>query len=834
MGIISDFFRRKRSTQSGTDKLEKPMRPGVVPPAPQDATLSDQKDAVRPAQMDASPPPTEGLSTSPKATISEITKHGASQSPLGIRAMRDKDITDSNIEYLVRRNALAYDQVIRLKKDPWRGGYNLSSLAEELADTSRQLLDWMDFDEQISRALVYSYVFGVAGLYIDVPVNGKDGSKKDPVAKLQKPSSKKISDEKIYNFDNICKKLVPITKKQIKQFWYKDGEIEFWEIYKSGSNIETELIHESRMIHMPFWLLSNDPKGTSALLPQWDPLTDLENANMALIESLIKSSTGIVDLELPTDHSPDADQIGTDVTQEDWDYAEEKFKDIDLMKHFIHPRDWKIDVKSMQKGANPGPYMDNIYKLISSGSRIAKVVLTGAEQGQLTGSEYIIKQYHELIGEWRIEITKHGIAILKRFQEWGVLPEGRIEWTWNPVDTPTQAETALLNRDKATTFFVVSNAIEKWEKMGWKLEVWNGKAIFAKVRRSGEVIGIDAPDIFNVNILEDYKPEQEMLERLEDVHPSEYKQIPVTIPEEGEEEPEEEEPEEEKPKAKPEEEEEDAHHSDKVKITKEIRDKILKDWSITALMEENVGEHVPKFLIALQEMIDDYMKRWTKAMETIGFKDERPPTQEIIRISLKLQMKEKKLTLEIEGGIEDGWGDGWNQTRANLGFPEDWVPGNPASAEYLMANVDTLTAQIKQDVSGEVINAMREGLLKGQRYDEVYRGMRTAGLAWTAKHGPNIVQKMMHEAIVQSGFDAMIESGAMTKEQPFTYVTMGDKRVRPEHAEREGNIYKADMRWELFSEWGCRCRGVPTLAVERAMGRPLTRAEYGAPDAEEI
>ena len=739
----------------------------------------------------------------------------------GMRSLRKTTVSDGSLGDEAVRNPLARHVLDKMFRDPWRGGYTVRSNTGELASMARQLIDSVNLNKYLARCYVYEKVYGVSLLYMTLPgtpLSTDPGDVMSPsaVTKTKVPDD----DAYIYDFSKLIKNVKSLSKKSIaKDPKYEEGEIVSWPLYTNPASTTgisaPKDIHANRVLHMKNWWLSDDPRGQSLLLSIYDALEDMENANVASIESFIKGSTGITSLHLPHEHAPTTGQLNDTVTQEDWEWAEANFKNIDVMKHMVLPRDWEIRVTDMNKGLNPTPYYDNIIKSIAAGSGIAKILLTGAEAGQLTGSEYVIRKYHELVADWRNELEEYILMFLTRFQDWGILPQGEIWLDWNPIDAPSSEQKAKTDQLRSMSMKNFFEGIQTAKGLGWQVVINDGKAYFAKQTRSGDrVQGFEIPDIMKPVLL-DIDINTDQLEDISQVSPSQYADPDPSNLGDGL-----------FPTSS-------AVPQDKVRMAREDKDKIIEVWDIDKLLDVLV----PEYEMVLQEAMNYGVTRWLADFEDVatksGLKDQYDPDVmlETLQGVSKIEFQSAKIMDAYTQMITDSLGSSWDQYMSIMGHNLEFQVGEPWSQEYITINSIPTTNQTYTAIQDKMVGAMREGLRKGESYQDIYNRIKGAGTKYTRDSPGRVVHKMCHEAVNKARIEAAVQSGDASKEKPLVYLTQGDNQVRPEHREREGNLYAPLLMEELLSEWGCRCTSVPSLSIERILGRSLTKTELGEPAA---
>jgi len=717
----------------------------------------------------------------------------------GLRSLRDQDIQVEDFEYFGRRNELAASQIKRIKDDPWRGeGYVLRAENEELEAQARQAIEDLDLDEMMSRALAYEKAFGMALLHIPLPKNAGplDAPPKVEVLKklVAQTLQKRIKPDKTIEFDfgGLIQPAEPLSRLQVEDFeTNKDDKLpEKWQIRSGSDSNETYEIHRSRVIHLKNWWLTNDPYGTSEFLAQYDVLTDLANMNLAMVEAYTKMATGLALLHVP----PSA-------TDEDWQWAQENWKDIDLMSEFIvpdptaNPDDkWSAEILSWGgSGANPDPFVNTIWDRISAVSRMSKVILRGTEAGKLTGSELNYKEYYSVIEVIRKELTRYYSQVFDRLQEWGYLLPGKIWIEWAALDKPSRQEQAKTDLYESQAFKVAVDAVTGL------IDAINGRLIHHQ--EETYVVYLNRENINDV-FPDPNKPE-------EPEEPPETPELPpfpgpggtvITSAVSDY----------------------LATHaaSDKVRLSPEQWDQIRQEWAHpwAHVLDAAIADTLP----GVDEGIDYAVTRWLADLEKI-LRDNGVDARAdydvgpILQEAVKINFNDKKLRKNLEAALETALKDGWDQTMINLNIEVDFSVGMPWAADFLNANVESVVYHISSDLSSKLIEAMQEGLIKGDGYDAITRRIKGARAEY---RDPTYkaVHRVCHAALNTARVRAAEESGDAGPEKPLVYITMGDNKVRPDPP-REIEV--------LLSEWNCRCTCAPSMAIERMLGRSLTLSELG-------
>ena len=719
-------------------------------------------------------------------------------------SLRKKVITDANLERIATRSGIGSGQVYKRMNDPWRNGYEIKTDVDELEAVVRQMFDYCDIETVLSRIFAYMTVYGCGVGYLDLAM-GANEDYDTPVANFPISLVKRVKqgDKYLYDFSQVIRQIVPMSRTQInKVVEYDDGGRPLIYELNWGDKlvVSTKNVHRDRLVMMSNWWLSDDWKGRSVFYPQYDSLEDLEDMNVANVESFIKASVGLLYMTLPGTHISGLDGKfnAEEASADDWDWAESNFVDIDLFKNFLLPSKWGIESAELGASAlNPENYFSQVFKNIASASGISKVILTGAETGQLTGSEYIVQLYHELVADWRSKLNDAMMDIVTRFQVWGILPKGEVTIVFNSLEVLSEKDKSETSLKYAHSFKITAEAILSYKTLGFSVYIDGDHGWMVKTTDSGEVKGFKIPGI-DCNTLEDFD------------------ETKLLIPFESEDERQPDIPIDPEPT-------DSIHGLDAYRLTKEEKDILLTDWSLDDELDSLTQRGEGSLRVAIQNSTDEWLDKFTDEYKALyGSLDETTETELISRM-VTVQYPDREIQESLQSIIDKSMQEGWDKTTALLGFPDDWQPGDPWASTWISANVLDWSQGIKTDINMQMLSAMKDGILKGEGYQKIFKRIEGASGRYTKNNVGKVVHKVVHTALNASRIEAYNRSGVTSDEKPLVYLTVGDERVRPEHVAREGNVYPSDVMEELLSEWNCRCTCIPQLAIERLRGQTEVR-----------
>lgn len=741
----------------------------------------------------------------------------------GIGQLRKEMITDRDIDHKVLRNPVASNQIMRMMEDPFGGGFEIQSDNTKLQDMANQFIKQTKFDKMVQRAYAYSRAYGAGFLFLDLAMRFSEG-REDPVTNFPKSLVKETSLDKNsgtvgYDFSKLIRKVVPMPRKQVKEpvIDKETGEIIAWKVYLKGNWGSDEIIHADRMIHLEHWYMSGTWKGRSWLEPQFNALNDFEDASVTVVETLIKCASGYIYLKIPFKDAlsgslPDIDR--PKVSSADIDKAEEIVKNPHVKKSAVIDQNWDMGAVDMRGGMNPSPFLREIKQAISMGGRIPSIIMSGSEAGQLTGYEWVVKQFHKWVNLQRTNYEEYFFDYLTRFQKWGVLPKGSMRLKWGEIDAPTAKERGELFKLEAQGQATIVNSIEKMANMGWTVAGRDGKGNWIKEDQNGQVWAIPIIGCEMIQI-DDMEAKDLYLEDIGIKYG--YKQVPPN------------------PNQKKEEDDEEGSNSystNSYKLTKEERDKLWKDWGISDILDAQIPSGENSLNTAIWDAFYIYWADITKILADNGIEPVNEQytsqTMEAILDSMEDLPFDEKETIRknLEDMANRALAEGYNDMALKIGFPDSFDPGSEYAKQFLLTNIKPLTNGIKTDITSALERAMADGLSKGFGYQKIFRSMEGATGKYTKSSVGKVVHKVVHNAVNSARIQAGRDGNMIKPGDQLLYITQGDDRVRPEHRAREGNLYSPQEMEVLLSEWACRCTWTYQLAIERLRGQTLGREDF--------
>jgi SPP1 gp7 family putative phage head morphogenesis protein len=242
---------------------------------------------------------------------------------------------------------------------------------------------------------------------------------------------------------------------------------------EGGSPMQRK-VPRSRYIWLANIVAVDDPKGSSILTPIMDQLTIKKNLDWSVGESYFKNASPLHQLELPDD-----------ADQDEFDEADEKFKDISARSEFVTPAGYKIYLHGTQNVMSPAPYTQHNLKCISAGLDVPYQLVLGTGAGAVTGAEMNLKDYYQSIAVMQKLIVEPYVReLIDVLQGTGQIPAGPYQLTWNPLEEMDEKERAEIAKMGADALVSAINALPKLLKYGLKCRFVDGRLVV----EDGEVV----------------------------------------------------------------------------------------------------------------------------------------------------------------------------------------------------------------------------------------------------------------------------------------------------------------------------------------------------------
>ena len=187
-------------------------------------------------------------------------------------------------------------------------------------------------------------------------------------------------------------------------------------------------VHSSRLIHVVYDTIFNDPWGISKIAPEFDSHIYRKTVVESAVSAFHQNAEGIRAFSLP-DQASDKER----------QFLKKNIKMLNVRSDMMIPHGTDI--------LHPGPDLADpselIEHLMETSTAMPYQILTGTQAGQVTGSETnLLIYYIEINKRRRGKINDMLIDKLEYLQEKGALPEGDFSLDWGDVLPPDHEEEA--------------------------------------------------------------------------------------------------------------------------------------------------------------------------------------------------------------------------------------------------------------------------------------------------------------------------------------------------------------------------------------------------------
>ena len=263
---------------------------------------------------------------------------------------------------IVTREPLVRKAIFKKNRDTFK---NWLSVKDE--DGNKAPKDILDIIHAFDKKVLFPHLLFEVGTCANIYGTGfieKQYSEPDKTESKVDATGKKLIDLEIINPEFILKTKV-------------EKKVEY-PVYR-GKGMTEKLIHPSRLEVIRIDELPNSYFGISIPHVLWNILKSKMTADVSSGEFVDWSARGMYD-----------------VTIQDMDDPQEKKANETLKKHpnyLIHDQDYELDVKNPSQ-IDPQPYYDYFYVNIAAAVEMPKHMLTGAEMGNVTGTEVGVSAYY--------------------------------------------------------------------------------------------------------------------------------------------------------------------------------------------------------------------------------------------------------------------------------------------------------------------------------------------------------------------------------------------------------------------------------------------------------
>jgi len=223
----------------------------------------------------------------------------------------------------------------------------------------------------------------------------------------------------------------------------------------SNEEYESEIIHHSRVVHIPEGTLENDMEGTPALKPVFHELLNIDKIKAASGEGYWRAGYQGLLIQPPEDPQSGQRMKFSD----DGKGVEEEIENyIDNFKRTIATR---AEISSLNNSVgDPNPHLEANYEAIAAALDLPKAILTGEDRADTASSEDV-RQWHQKVGERRNKFAEPVIVkpLIEKLKKYGILPEPQGDGfivEWPPLDELTEQQEWDLRSQKASTLTQIS------------------------------------------------------------------------------------------------------------------------------------------------------------------------------------------------------------------------------------------------------------------------------------------------------------------------------------------------------------------------------------------
>ena len=337
--------------------------------------------------------------------------------------------TNNGIDLELLRNIVITEPLIRKaifkkNRDTFKNWFTIEDNdGNKISDRDYKIVKSFDkksnFPTVLYKAGISANIYGTG--FIEKIYNEQSGTK----ASTKIDGRKNIIDLELLNSENI---------KERKKINDKDTTL--YPVYKSKNSSEEVLIHPSRLEVVRIDSLPYSYFGISIPRVLWNILNSKMNADKSAGELLNWYGRGMYDIMIEG------------MTEEDETHTEKQVK-----KHpdyLIHDEKVKVDVVNPTR-IDPAPFYEYFYTNIAAALEMPKHMLTGAEMGNVTGSEVGTSAYYSDVENIQNLVFTPIIEDIYRelFKSMGKKWDYNI--IWNPIFVDELSEARILQTRSYST-----------------------------------------------------------------------------------------------------------------------------------------------------------------------------------------------------------------------------------------------------------------------------------------------------------------------------------------------------------------------------------------------
>jgi len=341
----------------------------------------------------------------------------------GIRLPKGS-IPRSKIVKLYKRDTIVNREIKKEIEDLFGLKPNVVAEDEDLKEGVKDILFGRDVDlyNSMRKASKGAFLDGMALIYLNYDNAKTLDSEPSTVSEVKQSGVIYRKDIQDYNIDK------DITSDTF-------NEVNSWKVTVGFGQLT---VHESRMIHVIFDTVYDDPWGISKIAPEFDSHMCRRIVVESAVSAFNQNAAGIRTFMLP--ENP---------TKKEMETLDKSIMDLNVRSDIRIPYGTKVDHPAPRL-ADPSTVLEH---LMETSTALPYQILTGTQAGAVTGSETNLLIYYIEINKTRSGMINDMLMDkLLYLQEKGALPEGDFKLEWGDVLPPD-----ILERSKA--FYRMSMAL---------------------------------------------------------------------------------------------------------------------------------------------------------------------------------------------------------------------------------------------------------------------------------------------------------------------------------------------------------------------------------------
>ena len=538
---------------------------------------------------------------------------------------------------------------------------------------------------------------------------------------------------------------------------------------------EDTYIHGSRFIHIKNHWIDNHPAGIPKLHPLFDDFCVKKTLDAAMME-VPRQFARPLPIAYPTGTGEDKP------SKEEYDGMKKAWVDITNRSYMVLPPNWKAELLSTSGALDPEPYWNARIEAIAAGTLGSKLALVGAEGGSIsTAKENTNQFYTGLADKQNNEVSPIFYELARLGTLTGQISMGDnegFEIVWNPLrqmDAQEEAEIAVL---EARATLLRAQAFKAYWETGARPELDDDGDLtmtFEGVPLTTGMTGVPLvtarplragvnAEAFGLDIAERQELYNEWVPRTTGVEAKTLNDVQTHM----------------------------------TTLHLQFLDLLNEQWA------NEIGD-------------DDALKTGTTGIgpyteKLIELRGETSPIKAAVNSTGAFQTTltdwQPDLS-DLEGTINEAGVEAWEISATEVGILHNHplAPGQfldePTIAQ-IQADGHRMATDMWGTQSKAVMTEIENGLKANLGRAEIVDNVNKKILANTNNLNAS-VNRFVHTQASKARFNTMRSLGATS----FVYLTSNDDRVRPTHAQLEGQIGDETTFMVPLSEFGCRCTIVP-------------------------